>query len=224
MKALLLLLVITTSYASVGKVKTTGKTTDKTKSTFTGDSWYRLENVIFGIGSYTEFTGELQTDDKGNTNDFILTPYLSIAAEAITKWDFYFYPEIILVLPDDGDSGKITTTTYMFRADMAHKLFNDQLTLSVGTSLVMTTISGSGGTITLRNGDNQSDAFFAPDETRTSFNNTIDFGASYFIEALNLNLKTQAFVFSVFNSQRSMISYTLSLNYFWDGAKTMDFF
>lgn len=186
--------------------------------------WFELKNATFGFGSYTEFYDELQIDEAGNKNDFTFNPYLSVGAEGKTLFDLYAYPELILVIPDDGDYGKMTKTTFIFSFEVGQKFFNEKLLLTTGSSIIATNYNGEGGTITLQNGDNQSENFFAPNENRTTINNTLDFGASLFIPSMDLNVKLQTMIFSVFESERTMISYTLSFNYFWGGILETDFF
>lgn len=185
--------------------------------------WFDLKNASFGFGSYVEFYNKLQIDAQGNKNDFVFNPYLSIGAEAKTFYDLYFYPEFVFVLPDGGDYDKMTKTTLIFNFDLGKRFFNDSLIAAVGTGIVMNIYNGKGGTISMQNGDSQSDQFFAPDESRMSINNTFNMSLSYFILSTDTNIKLETLVFSLFDSERTMISYTLSVNYFWDGVLQMDF-
>ena len=89
-------------------------------------------------------------------------------------------------------------------------LYNDNLRLRAGTSLMILTLSGNGGEESLPNGDSN-ETYYIPTERRTALNQTLDFGVEYLID--RISIRGQAYIYAWLDSNERIITYSTSLSY-----------
>jgi hypothetical protein len=179
--------------------------------------WYQNQRFSLGIGSLSEFIGNVQIDDNGSRNGLEFNPLFSLGAQAKTLYELSIYPEFIWVIPRSIDSNKVTEYMFFFRSDFSHdelSFFNDKLKIKFGTSLIFNMIRGEGGEIILSNAG-QSQAFYLPAENRTSINNTFDLSLDYQINH-QLAVRLQTIHYQLFNAERRALSTIIQLTYLID--------
>mgnify|MGYP001627352412 CR=1 FL=1 len=175
------------------------------------DLTQRFKNIGFHLGSLTEFVGEIQVDDKGTTETFSVNPALGFSLDIELNEDWALIPELHWVLPREAGPG-VSKNLFMLRTDFAWR-GADLWRLRAGTSLMVNNMRGEGGTRTLNNGSSTSD-FYVPAESRTSVNNTLDFGGELLLDSFAL--RTQLFIYSPLKSERRQYSYLLVATYYYD--------
>jgi hypothetical protein len=84
------------------------------------DTWYQNQRFSLGIGTLSEFMGDVQIDDNGSRNGLEFNPLFSIGAQAKTRFNLSIYPEFIWVIPRSVDTNKVTEYMMLFRADFSH--------------------------------------------------------------------------------------------------------
>ncbi|MGK0367531.1 MAG: hypothetical protein ACI9QD_000668 [Thermoproteota archaeon] len=189
-------------------------------SVATKSRWFKPTALTIGFGTYSEFYHELQIDGNGSDNGVEFNPTIFLGIAAKTKLNLIVKPELILVLPQERGFGDLYKTTFILRSDIGKVIFKN-FYLMVGSSLIVTNYYGSGGETMLNNASSTS-PFYIPDQPSTSYNNTFDYGFEYQIK--NYSFKFQVLNFQIFNSERKMSSYLVSLNYYWDGIQKKRWF
>lgn len=143
---------------------------------------------------------------------FDFSPTIGVQALIPTPWNIDLLPEFNWVLPREAGSDRVIKNLFMLRLDLGHDLF-DFLRLRFGTSLMWQNIHGRGGKAEVDNGESTS-TFYYPDENRSALNNTFDLGVEGLLsDAWSLRLATHTY--SLFDSERRQLSYTLLLTYYW---------
>lgn len=175
----------------------------------------RFENIGLTAGSLTEFVGSIQTNSSGETNRFELDPLIAVSTHFMLTPHWYLAPEIAYVLPRSAEE-RITKHLVMFRLDGMWKPWKEWLNIRLGTSMMVNHMTADGGTREINNGNGTS-TFFVPAETRTSVNNTLDFGLEGVYK--NVSLRSQAYVYSLTRSDRRQWSYVLSFTFYFDLRK-----
>lgn len=164
--------------------------------------------AIFTAGAYVPFGPSTQGNVSGSSNTLALDPMIGVNTKILTPWyGQVFLPEFDIVF-HTGEKDGYSKRTYLFSADFGYQV-NPMLMLRYGTSTVITSISGDGGVVYLNNG-NDVDAFYQPNETSLSWNQTLNFGIDGIIDP-SYTLRFETYIFSLFNSKARQVSYSLSL-------------
>jgi hypothetical protein len=183
-------------------------------NTIKNDSLSRqFKNLGFSAGTLTEFVGFVQNDTKGTRDRFAWNPYVGFSLDIELPASFRLIPEMNWVLPRESGNSGIKKNLFMFRMDGAYPIL-DELRLRFGTSLMVQNIRGPGGTQNVSNGSGTS-SFYVPSESQTSLNNTLDFGADFFITKA-FSVRFQSFIYSAFKNESRQWSYILGGTYFYD--------
>lgn len=173
-----------------------------------------FKNIGFNVGALTEFYNAIQTDTRGQKNKIDLDPMIGFSTDVELNKSWAVIPELNWVLPREAGD-KITRNLFMLRLDGGWK-GGEWWRLRVGTSFMVNNIRGQGGTKAVRNGGGTSD-FYIPPESKTSVNNTLDFGAELLYDAFSFRL--QSYTYALFKSERRQVSYSLLLTYYYDLEK-----
>ena len=167
--------------------------------------------ALVTVGGYVPFGPSTQKDVSGSSNTLSFDPMIGINTKMTTGfYNQIFLPEFDVVF-HTGEKDGYSKKTYLITADFGY-LLDPSFMLRYGTSAIITQISGDGGVVYLNNG-NDTDAFYQPYESRTSWNQTLNFGMDGIIDA-NYTLRFETYIFSLFNSDARKISYSLSLVYY----------
>ena len=177
--------------------------------TLASENKYIFENIYLGGGNWFENFKAVQTDAKGNTDDFEVAPFFSVAMDYKYRPKWYLAPEIGWVVSRKANSSRISKNLFFIRTDIAYN-YTDKFKLKAGTSLMILNISGDGGEEKLPNGDGQ-DTYFLPSERRTALNQTLDFGLEYLFD--KVALRGNAYIYAFIDSEERMVTYSLSLHY-----------
>lgn len=171
----------------------------------------RFKKIGFHLGSLTEFVGEVQTDDRGATKTFAMNPSIGFSLDVELNENWALIPELHWVLPREAGAG-VSKNLFMLRTDVAWR-WAKNWRLRAGTSIMVNNIRGEGGSRTLNNGGSTSD-FYVPPESRSSVNNTLDFGGEFLLDSLAL--RAQVFLYSPLKAERRHYSYLLAATYYYD--------
>lgn len=175
-------------------------------------SFYSSEAYcLVTVGGYVPFGPSTQRTPSGSSNTLSFDPMLGVNTKFLTPWfNQIFLPEIDLVL-HTGEKDGYSKRTYLLTADFGYEL-NSMLMIRYGTSTVITQISGDGGVVYLNNG-NSTDAFYRPDKSNVSWNQTLNLGIDGIINP-SYTLRFETYIFSLFNSKSRQASYALSFIYY----------
>lgn len=171
-----------------------------------------IKNVGLTFGSFTEFYNAVQIDDSGGQNGHEFNPLLGISGDLKLSGHFILVPEILWVLPRNTSSDKVVENLFALRSDLGY-FATDYLKLRIGTSIMINNIRGQGGSKMISNGNSES-RFYAPNQSRTAINQTLDFGLDYIYQSFGARFQT--YIYSVFKSEQRQVSYALALTYYYD--------
>jgi hypothetical protein len=166
-----------------------------------------FDKVNLQLGTWMENYQQVQGTQSGDKNGFEFTPYIGLGLEYKIKPQYLFIPEVGYII--QRTSEEVKKNQFFIRADFAY-LPTDWLRLKAGTSLMILMVSGDGGEDTLPNG-NSTEVYYIPEERRTAYNQTLDFGVEIFKD--NMSARFQSFVYAWNESDERLISYALSYNY-----------
>ncbi len=162
-------------------------------------------------GGYVPFGPSTQKDISGSSNTLSFDPMIGVNTKIMTSfYNQIFLPEVDIVF-HTGEKDGYSKKTFIFTADFGY-MINPMLMLRYGTSTILTQISGDGGVVYLNNG-NDVDAFYQPNESRTSWNQSLNFGVDGIINS-NYSLRFETYIFSLLDSDARKVSYSLSLLYY----------
>lgn len=173
------------------------------------DQMWRFDNVTLTGGNWFDNYKQVQTSSSGSTQGFEVAPYFSAAIDYYISEKWVAIPELGWVVQRNAGDNRIKKNLFFMRMDAAY-LYNDNLRLRVGTSLMILNISGKGGEEILPNGDND-ETYYIPTERRTALNQTLDFGIEYIID--RISIRGQAYVYAWLDSNERLITYSTSLSY-----------
>lgn len=177
--------------------------------TYAKDNKYIFENVTMTMGNWFENFKEVQTDAKGNKDNFDVAPYFSLAVDYKYNTDFTIIPEIGWVVSREAGDSRIKKNLFFTRIDLAYYV-KENFRLRAGTSLMILNISGEGGEKNLPNGDGE-DTYYIPSERRTALNQTLDLGLEFIID--RISIRGGAYIYAFIDSNERMITYSTSLSY-----------
>lgn len=162
-----------------------------------------------GAGLMNETPGRYQTDVGGSKSKF--NNSVALETELIYELDksWQILADFGLLLPG-AEEEYISKQVFWINGQLGWKL-TDDLLLRAGGGFFMTTISGDGGTVAIRNGTGTTD-FFIPEQRSTARNVTLNLGTEYFFIP-EISGKFEAFVFNPLNSRNRTYNLALTAKY-----------
>lgn len=170
-------------------------------------SFERVETLNFQFGTWLENYDQVRASASDETNGFELIPYISTSLNIRLPHDLSLIPELGWVIQRTEE--EVSKNIFFLRSDIAYDV-NDWIKLKLGTSFVITSISGNGGEETLNNG-NSTETYYIPEERSNAYNQTFDLGVEFFKKEHGLNL--QSLIYAWNESEQRM--YTITLSYIY---------
>lgn len=173
---------------------------------------YLIDNITIGLGNWTAYHSDVQTNSNGSTNsfwDFKLLPYFSIALDYQLNEKWALIPELGYIYFDDSGTSYFSKNQYILRLDLSYKAYS-WLRLRVGSSLMIQTFSGQGGEKTIQ-GPMGNETYFVASERSTSLNQTLDFSVEYIFD--RVSIKYASYMYGINKHSDSMVSMSFTLNY-----------
>ena len=164
----------------------------------------------YNIGTYVPYFNKVQVNAAGDTKFFELTPYFGVSKQLHMSGPHYFMPELGYAYYLDN-AKKTQKSAFFLRYDFSY-ILSQNFILRYGLTNHWLRISGDGGTVSLRNGDEYTN-FKAPDETKTSYFTTLDFGGEFFLKQ-NLGIRLDFNFMSFQNMENSGLNYLLTVNFY----------
>lgn len=166
-----------------------------------------FDKLQLQFGTWLENYQQVRANTKGDTNGFELTPYIGLGLEYKLKPQYLIIPEIGYVLQRTSED--VTKNHFFIRTDFAY-LAKDWLKLRAGSSFMILSYAGEGGEDQLRNG-NTTETYYIPEERRTAYNQTLDFGAEFIKD--NMSLRLQNYIYAWNAPEERMLTYSISFSY-----------
>ncbi|MCR9205012.1 MAG: transporter [Halobacteriovoraceae bacterium] len=162
-----------------------------------------------GAGIMNETPGRYQTEVGGDKSKFNNT--ITLETELIYELDesWQILADFGLLLPG-GEEEYISKQVFWLNGQVGWKFAEDWL-LRAGGGVFMTSITGDGGTVAIRNGTGTTD-FFIPEQRSTSRNVTLNLGTEYFFIP-EVSGKFEAFIFNPLNSRNRTYNLALTARY-----------
>ena len=150
-----------------------------------------------------------QKDEEGSRDTFSFHPKLSLSSVHPFTLNQFFSPELGII-KYVGLDDEYSKYTMFFLSNLIYKS-SHQLLYKYGLGIFKTTISGKGGTITIRNGDDYATAY-RPEESSTTYLASLNLGIE--LPKPRYSIGIDAFIFNSFSSLERSVSYSLNFNYF----------
>ncbi|PIP89613.1 MAG: hypothetical protein COW01_11590 [Bdellovibrionales bacterium CG12_big_fil_rev_8_21_14_0_65_38_15] len=168
---------------------------------------FKTHAVGLGIGTYVPTIVRYQDTNDGSRDSFQFNPYFSVTTYWRIFGDHFLAPELGVAFHTgtEEEYSKRTTSAFWHLAWQFHSKF----LFRYGLGTFWTRISGDGEEVELPNG-NTTATFYAPTESSTSFNSTLDLGVEY-IMTQNWGSRLDFFILQPFSSNRRGVSYLLSM-------------
>ena len=174
---------------------------------------WSLENfktLSAGFGTWLEFYNEMQTNQNGDlNNDFEFTPTVFVSTEYKLPYSQFIIPEFGYVFQEKDSDGKSSINRFIFSLDYAYMPIK-WLRLRAGSSFIFQNMTGDGSSKTLPNGSG-TETYYAPEESQTSINQSIDLTAEFLYERVAAKIKTYTYAIGI--EEERMTTIALSLNY-----------
>ena len=131
-----------------------------------------LTQVIFsqadanyiGVENNFRHIGQIQTDDRGDTNFFEFSPGVIFATSIPFTQSLWFYPGASLFFPQSSDDGLYSTWKGELNFHLLYP-FTEKVDFIFGSTYLATLIVGSGGTSVQGNGESSS-TYYVPEESK----------------------------------------------------------
>ena len=169
-----------------------------------------FKSINLQVGNWMENYGQVRASSNDSTNGFEFIPYIAAGLDIEFNSTYSFHPETGWVFQRTVDS--ISKNIFFFRADVSY-LAVDYLKLKLGSSFVITSISGEGGEDKLNNGDS-TETYYIPEERSNALNQTLDLGIEIFDEVHGARFNTMIYAWN--EDEERMYTYTLSYIYKFD--------
>lgn len=156
-----------------------------------------------------ETPGRYQTEvggDKSKLNNS-LTLETGLAYELDKGWQILGEAGLVF---SSAEEDYISKRVYWFAGHLGWEA-TENFWLRLGSGFYMNTISGDGGTVSIRNGTGTTD-FFIPEQASTSRNVTLNLGAEYFFLP-DFSTKLEIFLFNPLNSRNRTFNTLLTARY-----------
>lgn len=145
-------------------------------------------------GSKSKFNGELAVEAE-------------VSYELNKKWRLL--SDFGILFPN-SEEDHISKQTFWLN-EQAAWIFTDSWLLRFGAGVYMHSITGSGGTVAVRNGPGTTN-FFSPEQRSTARNVTLQLGLEHYLTPF-LSLKVENFLFNPFNSRNRTVNFLLTIKY-----------
>lgn len=165
---------------------------------------------FYGLGTFVPYFQKAQVNESGSRQFFDINPYFSMGHKFPMTSTLSFAPELGLAYYI-GTAKKVNKRTLFLHYDFAHQL-RDRFVLRYGLTSYWYTISGQGGTVSLRNGSSTVE-FPAPSKPSTSYFTTLDLGLE-FLDNTDHSIRFDLNLMSVGQMKNSAINYILTFNFY----------
>lgn len=163
--------------------------------------------IGIGMGTYVPTAGRYQNEVDGSRQYLQINPYISVTNYWRLFGEHFLAPELGMAFhTGTEDEYSKRTTVILWHAAWR---FNDRLLLRYGLGTFWTRISGDGEEVVMPNG-NSTATFYAPTESATSYNSTLDIGIEYVV-GQQWGARADFFILQPFSSERRGVSYLLSM-------------
>lgn len=176
-------------------------------------------NIGLGIGTYSPFYDQVQTDDQGGTNGIELNPLFYASATVHMARDFAWTPNFGFVYLRNNEDDTINKQNFVLKSDFVY-LWDTAIgvwNLGLSPGLFIERISGSGGQTTLNNGTS-TESFFVPANSSLAYNFTLGALIELF-PVPEWSFKGAADVYSITNSNERAFSFTLLASWHFLGLQ-----
>lgn len=147
----------------------------------------------------------------GDSVVFEVNPFVSVSTVYAFRRNHFILPEIGLV-HHTGQADNSRVRTFFILYHLGYR-FSQNMMLRYGIGTFATRISGKGGTVSLRDGDQQRD-FAVPDTSQTTYTSTFNLGSEYRVNS-NWAIKFDGLLMGALDSDKRNLSYMLSTAYYW---------
>jgi len=168
-----------------------------------------LKDINFGLGSFSQFIGRIQTDDAGGHNSLEFNPFLGAEARLDLTPAWSLSPEFGITAPRSQRDEEISELTYWVTGSLGYTI-GDYI-LQAGLGLHFRRISASGGTKALPNGSG-TESFPIPNGSATTSNLTTHLGLRYYFLP-DWSAKTQLHFYNPEDSTERAVSLILMVSY-----------
>lgn len=169
----------------------------------------KVHAVGLAFGTYVPTANRYQDAADGSRDAFQINPYFAVNHYFKVFENHFFTPELGMAFHSGTeDEYSKRTTVILWHAGWR---FTERLVLRYGMGTFWTRISGDGEEVELPNGTSTA-TFYAPTESSTSYNSTLDLGIE-FVSAPNTTLRFDFFFVQPFKSNERALSYLLSMVY-----------
>ena len=166
--------------------------------------------ITIQAGTWLENYNEVRTSQSdGRNSDLDLVPFIGLGIEYQIHETHHLNIETAYIIQRTKKA--ISKNHFIIRTDYTYFPIN-WLKLKAGTSLMIMSLSSNGGEETLGNGTSTG-VYYIPEETRTAYNQTLDFGIEFIFKKMSLRLQNYIYAWS--DSKQRMVSTSLSLNFFY---------
>jgi hypothetical protein len=166
-------------------------------------------DLYAGIGNLSEYIGKVQTDDVGTLSGLTFNPYFKTSIDAKLNQNYFVESEIGLTLPKTNGDAYTHHWSFLLLLNGKYKI--DKFSLTLGSGLFFTRISGNGGEETLNNG-NGTTSFPLPEKSVLAKNMIVNLSGKYdFYEQFQFELQT--FIFNLTNSKSRAFSLATNITY-----------
>lgn len=182
-------------------------------------------NSYSGIHTFIGLNKSLKDvqDSNGKADDNPFSPALSLGYNFQLYDRFGFSPQLGYihnkVTANDSYGDQKVHTLFIHYDFIWLTSFSDSLALRFGVGNFIKRISGEGGSVTIPNGSGTAQAL-RPDETRTSYSSTLNFGADYNFEysygwLVNTGLRFEFFTFRPLSKENRNYAFNFGLLFYF---------
>ena len=183
--------------------------------TFIFHSTACLSKWAIGLENYSRHIGKIQTDSSGSSNFLEFNPGINFSTllEYSEMGQINLIPSATIFFPESTQDNLLNKYSAELNLHASYPLF-PQLLLLFGASYQLSLLSGSGGTITLNNG-NSTASYFVPSSSQLSH---------YLVPEIGISLKpnesitigTQLIIHQILDSQKRTFSLSFNFSYWFE--------
>lgn len=140
-------------------------------------SFHAQSVIMYSTGTYVPYFNKMQVSNSGATQKFALNPYLAIGKQFHMSGAHYFMPELGYTYW--LETAKRVKKSMIFLHYNFSYILSESFIFRYGISTHWYRIKGEGGTVSLRNGDGNTN-FKAPDKEVVTYFTTMNLGTEYF--------------------------------------------
>jgi len=169
-----------------------------------------FKNLYLNFGTWQEYYMQAQASQNGELNSFEFTPYFSFGMDYELTSKHLLLSEVGYVIRQNLDA--VTKDHFFWRFDYAYQALQ-WLRLRAGTSFMWVTYNGDGSEKSFPNG-NSTEVYYAPNERKNTFNQTLDFGVELMKDQFSLRLGS--YIYAANEQDERLTSFSASVNYIMD--------